>query len=178
MKHRIKNKSVRETEAQLLHEDYCREIIQEQLQEDDEHRFPRILLKKTDQFCAYDWMLMRGQYCFGFAEFKAFKKPKTLIDRTGEMWMQLHKMTAGREVHEVTGLPFIFFIHLNEGLFFHVLRTDKPYKARFLDSSMKEQREYKSAIAVIPSKELHDLRTERDLLWEHFASADQADYVT
>ena len=52
MMRRVKNTSVRETDAQLLHEDYCREIIQEQLQEDDEHRFPRILLKKTDQFWA------------------------------------------------------------------------------------------------------------------------------
>jgi len=166
----------RETEEQLAHEEDRRAIVEQQLQS-DEFMYTPITILKTQEFCPYDWMLMRGTECIAWGEFKHFNRSRVFIMQTGELWVSLGKLTTGRELQGVSGKPFVLFVELEEGLFFHVLDFRQHYTVKYLANSDKTGRTYRSAVGIIPSSQLHDFKTERVFLWEHLNNADQVDNV-
>ena len=166
---------IRETERDRNTEEGARKKIEEQLWSDSgqvtkENFFS---LQKTSQFEHFDWMIMRGDTCVGWAEYKRMYKPASFFKRTGELWVYLKKLTEGRQLQQISGRPWFFFAELDDVMVFHPLQTHSTYRTLFLDRSEKEKREYKAACAAIPTKELFSWSTHRHVFWDFINNADK-----
>lgn len=72
---------------------------------------------KTPRFYLFDYVIMRDSAAVAFCEIKCRSK------RYDTLMLSLHKWTAGIQLSQMTGLPFVVVASVPEGIYWHEVKA-------------------------------------------------------